>query len=84
MLFGVPVVAMPAGGLPEIVEHDVAGLVSSYPDIELLTAHTIALMRDTPRAMTLGRQGAVLARKRHLWEQALPKTLAVYGEVTGA
>ncbi|HSP97018.1 MAG TPA: glycosyltransferase family 4 protein [Candidatus Dormibacteraeota bacterium] len=81
MLFGVPVVAMPAGGLPEIVEHDVAGLVSSYPDVELLTAYTVALMRDTPRAMQLGRQGAALARKRHLWEHALPKILEVYGEV---
>jgi glycosyltransferase involved in cell wall biosynthesis len=81
MLFGVPVVAMPAGGLPEVVEHDVAGLVSAFPEVEMLAANTIGLMRDTPRALQLGRQGAALARRRHLWTHALPAIRGVYDEV---
>ena len=81
MLFGVPVVAMPAGGLPEVVEHDVAGLVSAFPEVDLLAANAIGLMRDTPRALQLGRQGAALARRRHLWTHALPAIRSVYAEL---
>ena len=81
MLFGVPVVAMPAGGLPEVVEHEVAGLVSAFPEVDMLAANAIGLMRDTPRALQLGRQGAALARRRHLWTHALPAIRGVYDEL---
>jgi glycosyltransferase involved in cell wall biosynthesis len=81
MLFGVPVVTTPGGGVTELVQHDVAGLVSSYTDVELLTAYTVALMRDTPRAMELGHRGAALARAQHLWEHKLPAILGVYREL---
>ncbi|MBX3025306.1 glycosyltransferase family 4 protein [bacterium] len=81
MLFGVPVVTTPAGGIPEVVENGVAGLVCSYPDVEILAAHTIALMRDPLRAMELGERGAALARARHLWEHKLQGVLAVYREL---
>lgn len=81
MLFGVPVVANPAGGVLELVEHDVAGLIAPDPDVELLTAYTVALMRDTPRAMRFGQTGADVVRKYYLWPQRLPAVLSVYGEV---
>ena len=81
MLFGVPVVTMPAGGVPEIVEHDVTGLVSPDADVELLSGYTVTLMRDPMRALQLGRQGAAAVRRHHLWEHALPRILAVYDEL---
>jgi glycosyltransferase involved in cell wall biosynthesis len=81
MLFGVPVVATPAGGLPEVVENGVAGLVAAYADADSLAGNVLALIRDRRRAQALGRQAATLARRRHLWEHALPGVLAVYSEV---
>lgn len=83
MLFGVPVVTMPTAAITELVQHDVAGLVASYTDVDLLTAYTVALMRNTPRAMELGHRGAALARSQHLWEHRLPAILAVYDELAG-
>lgn len=81
MLFGLPVVAMSAGGLPEVVEHGVTGLIAAEPSLDLLSGNAVLLMRDPMRAVELGRQGAALARRRHLWEHALPRILAVYEEV---
>jgi glycosyltransferase involved in cell wall biosynthesis len=81
MLFGLPVVAMSAGGLPEVIEHGVTGLVAAEPSLDLLSGNAVLLMRDPTRAVELGRQGAALARRRHLWEHALPGILAVYAEV---
>ena len=81
MLFGVPVVAMPAGGVAEIVEHNVSGLLTLDPNVDLLSANAVMLMRDRRRALELGLQGAALARRRHLWEHALPAILDVYGEL---
>lgn len=80
MLFGVPVVTTPNGGANELIEHNVTGLVSS-DDVEMLSASTLALMRDTPRAWQLGLRGAEVARKFHLWERRLPTVLSVYREV---
>ena len=81
MLFGVPVVTRPVGGLPEVVENGVVGLVAKYPDLDSLAGNALLLMRDTERAHQLGRQAAALARRRHLWEHALPAILAVYAEL---
>ena len=81
MLFGVPVVTTPNGGVTDLVEHGVAGLVSTFDDPELIAGSAVALMRDTPRAMQLGLRGAEIARKFHLWERRLPTVLSVYREV---
>lgn len=83
MLFGLPVVTTAAGGLPEVVEQGVAGLVAGFPNLDLMAGNAVMLLRDRRRAWELGRQAAALARRRHLWEHALPRILAVYDEVVG-
>ncbi|MFN8642532.1 MAG: glycosyltransferase family 4 protein [Candidatus Binatia bacterium] len=81
MLFGLPVSTPRAGGVEEVVEHGVAGLVAPDASVELLRDNTSALLDNRQRGLDLGRQGAVLARRRHLWVHALPRILAVYREV---
>jgi glycogen(starch) synthase len=81
MLFGVPVVTTPNGGVGELVEHNVNGVVSTFDDPDLIAGCAVGLMRDTPRAMQLGLRGAEIARKFHLWDRRLATVLSVYREV---
>lgn len=81
MLFGVAVVANPAGGVAEVIEHNVSGLVMDHPNVELVSGNAILLMGDRGRVLELGLQAAAQVRRRHLWEHALPRILEVYGEM---
>ena len=54
---GRPVVASDVGGLPEIVEHGVTGIVVPPDDPERLAAALVALLRDPGRAAALGAAG---------------------------
>lgn len=44
MAAGVPVVASRAGGLPEVVEHGVSGLLSEVGDIETMAANAVQIL----------------------------------------
>ncbi len=57
MAMGKPVVAVEAGGAPELVEHGVTGLVGPADDAEQLAANLVALIDDPDRRRELGRCG---------------------------
>jgi glycosyltransferase involved in cell wall biosynthesis len=52
-----PVVATRVGGIPEVIEHDVSGMLVAPGDPEALAQHCIALMDDYRVAERLGEQG---------------------------
>ena len=53
---GVPVVATVHGGLPDIVEHGVTGLLAPERDVAALTAHLATLHADPELRATMGRR----------------------------
>ena len=57
MAFGVPVVATRAGGLPEIIDHGVNGLLVRSGDTGELADAIIRLLKDQPFARRLGENG---------------------------
>ncbi len=61
---GVPVVASNAGGVAEVIEHGVTGLLAQVGDVAQLTAHTLSLIDDEPRrrALSAAARARVLAR----------------------
>ena len=68
MAAGKPVVASSVGGIPEIVEHDVTGLLVAPADEGALAAAISALLRDPVRAERLAR-----AAQRRVAEHFTPE-----------
>ncbi len=57
MALGTPVVGRRTGGLPEVVEDGVTGLLTDAPGAEGLAAAVCELLRDPERARTMGQAG---------------------------
>jgi glycosyltransferase involved in cell wall biosynthesis len=71
MAAGLPVVVTPVGGLPDLVEDAVTGLVVPVDDVAALSAAIARLVGDEPLRLALGRA----ARDR-----VTPYGLDAYGE----
>jgi len=80
MSAGVPVIASRVGGLREIIEHDVSGILTeNLPDP--IAAAIRMLLEEPALAARLGRLGAARIRERFTLERMVEGTLAVYREV---
>jgi len=62
MAMGRPVVAFATGGVPEMVEDGVTGVLVAAGDVAALAAEMVVLGRDADRRRTLGEAGARRAR----------------------
>lgn len=82
LLLGKPIATTRAGGIPEVVEHDVTGLLAPVGDSEALGAHIAELLRNPLLASRL----AAAARRRAAdfsIERLTDRTLAVYERALG-
>jgi glycosyltransferase involved in cell wall biosynthesis len=81
MASGVPVVAIPRGGVTDVIEHDVNGVLldwKSDPAGEL--AHGLGeLLDDAPRRDRLIAGGLATVRRRFNWDAVIPPYRAVLG-----
>ena len=57
MAMMLPVVALDSGGTPEVVEHNVSGLLSDPGDTDQLIQNMLALLRDPERRRRMGAAG---------------------------
>jgi glycosyltransferase involved in cell wall biosynthesis len=64
MACGLPVLTTDAGGVTEVVEHGVNGLVSAPHDVGALTRHLADLVTDAARRRTLGEAGRRVVEER--------------------
>lgn len=80
MASGIPVVATRVGGIPELVEHGVNGLLIEPNNYEVLAEAILAVLEDANLAARLGRQGRITAQRFGL-EQMLKCTYRVYEAV---
>lgn len=82
MAAGVPVIASRVGGLPEIVRHQVTGLlVRNEPSAVAQAIRTLA--QDAELAARMGKQGRQLVEKQFTLEQMARRTLEEYEKVLG-
>lgn len=83
MASGLPIVATAVGGTPELVRHNVEGLLSPRQDTSALASSISQLLRDPQLASKMGKAG----RKRVLDEYQLDQTvdayLAIYRRLAG-
>jgi glycosyltransferase involved in cell wall biosynthesis len=75
-----PVVASNVGGIPEMIEDGVTGLLVPPHDAEALTAAIVRLLTDHSYADTLGRAGHDLVHERFCIEQMITAVEAIYDE----
>jgi glycosyltransferase involved in cell wall biosynthesis len=73
-----PVIGTNAGGIPEVVEHDVTGFVVPTHDAKAMAAAIVALLRDPKRRARMGAAGLARVRERFTVEKMVGGTLGVY------
>jgi glycosyltransferase involved in cell wall biosynthesis len=81
MAAGVPVVATSVGGVPELVEDGVSGLLVPPGRPEPIAAAISTLLADPELALRLGSAGQARARERFSLQRMVDETLALYDEV---
>lgn len=80
MASGVPVVSTNAGGIPEVVEAGVAGLLNEVGDTAAMAAHAAEILKDDPTLQRF-REGAKRSAKRFDIAKVLPRYEALYEKV---
>lgn len=75
----VPVVAAQAGGMPEVVEHDVTGLIVPPNDPQALADALYKLYKDPNRRAQMGRAGRDRVQALFSWEAVLEGLTETYG-----
>ena len=80
LFLGKPVAATRAGGIPEVITHDVTGLLSPVSDSAALGAHIATLLGDRPLAARLAAAARARAEDFSI-ERLTDRTMAVYERV---
>jgi glycosyltransferase involved in cell wall biosynthesis len=78
MSWGLPVIATPVGGVPEIVTHEVNGLLVPPGDVEALAAAIVRLMSDPQLRERLGRAARDTVAARFSLDSAVERLLGIY------
>jgi len=81
MAFGLPVVATATGGLPEVVEDGVTGVLVPPGDSQALAQAVIGLLRDPHLRQRLGRAGRERVLAEFTVDQIFTRALGVYEQV---
>jgi len=77
----VPTVATRVGGVPELIEHGVSGLLYEVGDVDGMAAGALALLSDASRLEAMRRAVRETAQKRFCSTRILPKYIAFYESV---
>lgn len=80
MAAGVPVVASRVGGIPEVVEDGVSGILCAADDIRAMAAAAVGLLGDPPRHARFAAAARARAVAHFAEERVVPRYLAAYEE----
>jgi glycosyltransferase involved in cell wall biosynthesis len=81
---GVPIIAFPVGGIPEIVREGENGYLLPVADVEGLRRRCIELLQDSGRARALGQCGRALVERAFSIDSMVQGNLAIYRELASA
>ena len=76
---GVPVISTDAGGIPDLVDHQVTGLLAPVGDAEGLARETLRVLQDSVLYADL-RRAAYEEAQKYSWPQVRQQWLAAYVE----
>jgi glycosyltransferase involved in cell wall biosynthesis len=83
MGWGLPVVAVASGGVPEYVEHGVSGLLAERAEPQLLAAAMVRVFRETGLARRLGSGAKERIATSLTADQMVDQTVEVYRGLLG-
>jgi len=78
-----PVVASNVGGIPEMIENGITGILVPPRDAEALSTAIVRLLTDHPFADTLARAGHDMVHERFCVERMVQSIEAVYDQAVG-
>jgi glycosyltransferase involved in cell wall biosynthesis len=81
MSCGLPVVATPIAGVPEVVKHGENGFLVPPSDPRALADAIISLFEDPVRAHDMGLRGRRMVEGHYSWDLTTEQTLRVYREI---
>jgi L-malate glycosyltransferase len=76
-----PVIASRVGGVPEVVQDGVTGILVPPGDVEALTNAIVRLSGDLDACVSMGLAGRRFVRERYAWEHSLDLMSALYEQV---
>jgi glycosyltransferase involved in cell wall biosynthesis len=79
MACGVPVVATNAGGIPEVVEDGVTGLLEPVGSVEAMGRRAVELLRDRPRWEAM-RKACIAHAQQYSVDHIVPQYEQFYAE----
>lgn len=78
MACGLPIIATPVGGTPEVVKDGVNGFLVKPGDVSQLTERLCDLLADAALRRKMGRANRSLVEQGYSWDEIATRTLAVY------
>lgn len=81
MCFGCPSVATRVGGIPEVIEHGISGLLASQGNASEISSAIQSLIGDADRRTSLGKAAKRTAREQFSADAIIPKYEALYRRV---
>jgi L-malate glycosyltransferase len=84
MYFGCPSVAMSVGGIPEVIEHDVSGLLTPFGDVAAFSRAVESLMHNPDRRAEMGLAAKHHARQRFSADMIVPQYESLYRRICRA
>ena len=76
-----PVIATAVGGIPEIVQHTISGLLVQPGDVDALAQAIYSLLDDPRKTLEMGNKGYAQVKAHHTVEAQVAKYLSVYEQV---
>ena len=83
MCFACPSVATEVGGIPEVIENDVTGILVPFGDPAALARAVEGLIKEPARRVALGRAAQDRARERFSADVIVPRYEALYRRICG-
>jgi L-malate glycosyltransferase len=83
MCFACPSVATRVGGIPEVVQDNMTGILVSFGDSDTLARSVEKLIQDATLRATLGLAAQVRAREKFSVNAIVPQYEALYRRVCG-
>lgn len=78
---GMAIIATDRGGLPEVVQDGVTGVLIASPGKEILRDAMIDLINNREKIASMGRAGTQFVRSKYLWENSIDVQIRKYDEM---
>ncbi|WP_419956469.1 glycosyltransferase family 4 protein [Neobacillus niacini] len=79
MSTGTPVIATRSGGMPEIIDHGITGLLIDPSNVrEELTKHILNLLSDPRKIQQMGKESVMRVRNNFTWQHTADRQLMIY------